>query len=157
MGNWELDVAVEDHAFAHEMEHMFEADLANAKELVLGAPRRRPAASHHDRLVGRNRGREGSAVATAGAIRLGNTVGAALGGYRVLGPAEANLLMPAALALITAAVVAIIFPPVVVVPFALACAWLGIALLLRSIQLRRARTLRKTASFEHRLETRGVV
>jgi len=155
MGNWELDVAVEDPDFAHQMEHMFEADLANATELVLGAPRRRPAVGR-DRSVGHKRGREGSAVATAGAIRLGNTVGAALAGYRVLGPAEANLLLPAGLALIAAAAVAIILPMIVVVPLAVACAWLGLALLLRSIHARRARTLRKARPFEHPSHTRGV-
>jgi Flp pilus assembly protein TadB len=83
-------------------------------------------------------------------------VGAALGGYRVLGPAEATLLLPAAVALIAAAVIAIFFPPVIVVPFAVVCGWLGVALLIRSIQIRRGRTLRNAASFEHRLETHGV-
>jgi cardiolipin synthase len=155
MGNWELDVAVEDHAFAQQMERMFEADLANARELVLGAPRRRSAAGQ-DRLVGPNRGREGSAVATAGAIRLTNTVGVALGGYRVLGPAEANLLFPAALALIAIAIIAIVFPKVVVVPFAVACAWVGIALLLRSIQIRRARGRGETGRAQRPLDARGV-
>jgi cardiolipin synthase len=156
MGNWELDVAVEDHAFAQKMEQMFEADLENATELVLGAPRRRSTGGP-ERLVGPHRGREGSAVATAGAIRLGNTVGAALGGYRVLGPAEANLLFPAGLALIAIAILAVIFPRVAVVPFAIACAWLGIALLLRSIQIRRARGLRKkTVGFEHASGARGM-
>ena len=34
MGNWELDVAVEDAGFAAEMERTYEADLANATEVV---------------------------------------------------------------------------------------------------------------------------
>src|SRR5207302_6582462 len=36
MGNWELDVAVEDSRFASEMESIYERDLGNATELVLG-------------------------------------------------------------------------------------------------------------------------
>jgi len=35
LGNWELDVAVEDEAFAHEMEDMFLADLEHSTEIVL--------------------------------------------------------------------------------------------------------------------------
>jgi cardiolipin synthase A/B len=154
MGNWELDVAVEDEDFARQMEGMFEADLANATELVLGAPRRRSTVDR-DRPAGANRAREGSAVATAGVIRLGNTVGAALGGYRVLGPAEANLLLPAGLALIASAVVAMLFPRVVAVPFAVVCAWLGIALILRSIHVRRTSGRDKANRLDHALDAPG--
>ena len=92
MGNWELDVAVEDAGFAAEMERAYERDLANATELILGERRRRPRAHDRPLFAGSNRAREGSAVATAGAIRVGNTVSAALGGHRVLRPAEAGLL-----------------------------------------------------------------
>ena len=35
MGNWELDVAIEDTAFGAEMERMFEADLEQSTEVVL--------------------------------------------------------------------------------------------------------------------------
>jgi cardiolipin synthase len=136
MGNWELDVAVEDGAFGQEMERAFEADLGNATEIVLGT--RRPRGSLRPaRLVGPRRRREGSAVATAGAIRLGNTVGAALGGYRVLGPMEATLLLAAGVFLLASAALAIAFPWVVLGPFVVALVWLGVALVLESIRVRR--------------------
>src|SRR5205085_6615655 len=67
MGNWELDVAVEDTNFAAEMERTYEADLANSTEILLGLPRRR-ALRERTTPAGSNRAREGSAVATAGAI-----------------------------------------------------------------------------------------
>src|SRR4051812_8795870 len=127
MGNWELDVAIEDDAFASEMEEAYQADLANATEVLLGLPRRRPAGPER-RGAGTKRGREGSAIATAGVIRLGGTVSAALGGHRVLRPAEASLLVATGLVLVAMAAVALVFPRVVAVPIALVATWLGVTL-----------------------------
>jgi cardiolipin synthase len=135
MGNWELDVAVEDEAFAREMERAYEVDLENATEITL-APRRRPA-----RSPSATRHREGSAVAAAGAIRVGTAVGAALGGYRVLGAAEASLLAAAGAALIVAAAVAILFPWIFLIPAAIAAAWLGVTLIVDAVKLRRGRQI----------------
>jgi len=135
MGNWELDVAVEDEGFAGEMESAYERDLSLATEITL-APRRAPA-----RSSGGPRHREGSAVVTAGALRVGNTVGAALGGYRVLGPPEARLLLAGGGLLIACAALAVVFPWVFVIPAALAAAWLGVTLIIDAIRLRRRRAL----------------
>jgi cardiolipin synthase len=138
MGNWELDVAVEDEGFASEMERAYERDLANSTEVTLGLPSRRRAAVK-DRPATRHR--EGSAVATAGAIRVGNTVGAALGGYRMLGSAEAKLLFGGGATLVLAAVLAILFPWVFVIPAAILASWLGITLIIDGIRLRRGSRL----------------
>lgn len=137
MGNWELDVAVEDGAFARDLEEVFEEDLENATEVVLGERRRLRRGPR--RLVGHHKRREGSAVATAGAIRLGNTVGAALGGHRVLGPEEARLLLGGGAALLATAALAIAFPWIVLAPVVAVLAWLGIALVLESVRARRGR------------------
>jgi len=137
MGNWELDVAIEDEAFAGEMEDAYRADLANATEVLLGLPRRRPAEPGR-RVAGTKRGREGSAVATAGVIRIGGTVSAALGGHRVLRPAEASLLIATGLVLIAIAALAIAFPRAIAVPIAVVAAWLGITLFIDAVKLRRA-------------------
>ncbi|BDG09797.1 phospholipase D-like domain-containing protein [Anaeromyxobacter paludicola] len=135
MGNWELDVAVEDEAFGAEMERQFEADLATATEVVLSR-RRRPV---HGPPAPRPRVREGSAVATAGAMRLGNAVGAALSGHRLLGPAEASLLLFAGLALLGLVVVTGLYPRAVLAPFLVLGAWIGVALVLRGVRLWRER------------------
>ena len=135
MGNWELDVAVEDEGFAREMERAYELDLANSTEVTL-APRRLPARSRTA-----TRHREGSAVAAAGAIRVGTTVGAALGGYRVLGSAEAKLLFAAGAALIVSATLAVLFPWVFLIPAVIAAAWIGITLIVDAIKLRRGHQL----------------
>ncbi len=145
MGNWELDVAVEDAGFAGEMERAYEADLENSTEVVLGQ-RRRPAIGGRPRLARRGRAREGSAVATAGAIRVGNSVSAALGGYRVLRPAEASLLIAGGLCLIAGAIIAVLFPWILVVPFAIAAAWLGVTLVVNGVKLRRTRARRLRAA-----------
>jgi cardiolipin synthase len=136
MGNWELDVAIEDPRFAAGMERAYEQDLANATEIVLGG---RPASVERRRYA--RRAREGSGVATAGAIRMGNTVSAALGGHRVLRPAEAGLLLGAGATLVAAAVVTLLVPWILVVPFAIAAVWIGTTLVVNGLKLRRGRHL----------------
>jgi len=83
------------------------------------------------------RRREGSAVAAAGALRIGNAVGAALGGYRVLGPTEARLLGVAAVVLLALGAIAVLWPRVIATPLAILSLWLGIALMARAWRLRR--------------------
>jgi cardiolipin synthase len=155
MGNWELDVAVEDAGFAREMERAFEADLGDATEIVLGASRRRAKAGPHG-LAGHHRRREGSAVAAAGAVRLGSAVGAALGGHRVLGPAEATLLLAAGAVLVAVAALALVVPWLVLAPIVVALAWLGVALIVDSVKLRRESTRAHAAAQEARGEPPGA-
>ena len=137
MGNWELDVAVEDETFAREMERTYEEDLSNSTEVLLG-PRRRVPRARAVSAAG-SRAREGSAVATAGAIRVGATVSAALGGQRVFRPAEGSVLVRGGLALVVLAALAVLVPWVIVVPFAILAAWLGTTLIVNGIRVRRAR------------------
>jgi cardiolipin synthase len=136
MGNWELDVAVEDARFAVEMERAYETDLANSTEIILGRRRRATADVKSSRS---RRAREGSAVATAGAIRVGSAVSAALGGHRVLRPAEASLLIGGGLGLFALAAVTLVFPWILAVPVAVAAAWLGVTLFVDGLKLRSAR------------------
>jgi cardiolipin synthase len=143
MGNWELDVAVEDAKFAREMEQSFEADLGNATEIVLGRRRRQVRIPSDGRRASPARAKEGSAVATAGAIRIGNSVSAALGGQRVLGPAESNLIVAPGLALIAVAVLGVLWPRVVFFPLVLAFGWLGLTLLIHAVKVHRNRGRRE--------------
>jgi cardiolipin synthase len=135
IGNRELDVVVEDEGFARAMEERFEQDLAGATEVVLD--RRRVRAAGNVRPA-RARGAGGSANrAAAGALRIGNALGAALSPRRVLGPAERSLLLPGGLVLVVLAVVAAFFPPALAWPFAAVALWLGLALLLRAARAAR--------------------
>ena len=145
LGNWELDVAVEDVAFANEMEQMYLQDLDNATEIVLSEKNRvRPVAktgasgpeSHPSFKNGR--GRSGSASRlTAGAIRVGNTVGAAITSRLVLGAAEAKIMMFGGIVLLALAVLVALQPLLLVIPFTLIAAWIGISLLIKANHLHR--------------------
>jgi cardiolipin synthase len=152
LGNWELDVAVEDAPFGAAMERMFEADLGNATEVVLPGRRRSgraaalpgiatpPAAGVSPeattvatprlaRWRRRPRGGGGPGRAAAGALRFGNTVGAALTATRALGAAEAPTLVIGGAALVSLGALAAWKPALLAYPFAGAVVWLGITLI----------------------------
>lgn len=136
-GNYELDIAVEDVRFASAMEQMYEEDLANATEIVLDV--RRGVRATAERPLARRSPSGGSAArVAAGALRIGNTVGAAIGARRVLGPAEAGITTGVALAFLTLAMIAIAWPLAVVLPLAVLALWCGISLLARARELRAA-------------------
>ena len=134
MGNWELDVAIEDSGFGAEMERMFEADLERSTEVVLTA-RSRTASRPRDGVSPvrgprwkSRRGRGRTSRAAAGALRIGNTVGAALTARRPLGAAEASTLGAGALLLVTMGAVAAWWPKVAAYPLAVIAIWLGLSL-----------------------------
>jgi cardiolipin synthase len=159
IGNCELDIAVEDEAFARAMEVQYETDLGNATEIVLKLPRRKPkpkldeAASPESeasdegakakpppKLEGEPpasarrgppypRARGGSSGrAAAGAMRIANSVGAAIANRRVLGRSESSLLMFAGLFLLACAAVGVLWPQVIAWPLAVLATWIGLTL-----------------------------
>jgi len=143
LNNYELDVAIEDDRLGAEMAAMYEQDLGNATEIVLGRRYRVRASSAPRR--GR-RALSGSAGrAAAGAVGVGAAMGAVLTRRRALGPAEASLLGFVALILIVLAVVAVLWPAVLAYPIALIAAWAGIVTLLRARRLWRERRERGRA------------
>jgi len=139
--NCEIDVAIEDEAFACRMATQYEADLANATEIVL-SPRQ-----HVIGTPTRPRPRRGggsSSRAAAGTLRLFNTVSAALGNRRVLRRAEAGVLLGAALLLVLIAVLAAFWPRAVAWPLALILAWLCVSLVARYRRMRKENPEPKT-------------
>ena len=117
VGNWELDVVVEDSGIAAQMEEIYDRDLRNATEIVITArntvrlqsarPRRLTA---RDRLPRRRlaRAASGSANRMIKDVALaGSALGSAVRGYRLLGPHEALSL--ATLSALSAAVAAVAF------------------------------------------------
>jgi cardiolipin synthase len=139
IGNWELDVTVEDETFAQAMQEMYLEDLTHATEIVLRERQRvRPSGSPVPSPMGR-KSRSGSAGrVAAGALSVGNTIGAAMTNHRILGPAEAKIMAWAGVALLIFAALAALWPPLLVVPFALGATWLSIALLIHAYRLHRA-------------------
>jgi cardiolipin synthase len=136
IGNYELDLAIEDVPIAEQMAEMYLSDIEHATEIVLDQ-RSRPRAAGGARRRRRNRrGARGSAArAAAGALRLSHTVGAAITNRRVLGRAEAGVMMGVGASLLTLTVIGILWPRVLAVPLVLLGGWMGIALVIRALEL----------------------
>jgi cardiolipin synthase len=139
LGNWELDVCVEDAAFAREMEEAFLRDLDGSTEIVLHEGRRprpeeaRPAPAHRRRIAPGSAGR-----AAAAAIELGSFVGAAVA-QRSLAHVESRSLALAGAILLALAVLALAWPRLLAVPAGLALAWIALSLLARARRISRER------------------
>lgn len=131
--NCELDVAIENADFAQRLALQYEQDLANATEIVLPG-RKRPA--QNNPVPRRARSGGSSSRAAAGALRLVNTVSAALGNRRVLSGSEASLLPGAAALLALLAALAIVWPRAIAWPLATVLLWLGASTLVRYWRLR---------------------
>ncbi|MEO8946729.1 MAG: phospholipase D-like domain-containing protein [Gemmatimonadaceae bacterium] len=145
LGNYELDVLIEDPEFAQTMVDSYLQDLTNSTEVVLhmGHTRRTArdtvtqdgSAPPKRRMHDRRSGSAGRGV--AGAIRIGNTVSAAVTDRRVLAAADARTVAAAGAVLVVVAAVGVWWPRIFAVPLALLCVWFGGALLLQSYRLRR--------------------
>jgi cardiolipin synthase len=149
LGNYELDVVAEDEPFAGLMEAMYLDDLTSATEVVLDSRHRLRAPGPADRRTASRAG--GSACgsggrATAGLLRIGNTVGAAISNRRVLEPVEARVTTIAGALLLAAALLVAVFPRLLAYPLAGLATWVAGALLYRGYRLRRqARRERETS------------
>lgn len=140
IGNCEIDVAIEDAAFARRMEAQYRDDLEHATEIVLKMPRRvrKSAAAGGDARASRAQGGS-SGRAAAGALRLANSIGAAITNRRELGRAESGPLLFAGALLLIAAALALIWPRVIAWPLALFAIWIGVSLIVRYLGARRRR------------------
>ena len=146
LSNYELDVALEDARFAGKMEELFLADLENSTELVLSGKRLRSAVPRPRgrRMPRRVRGSAGRAA--AGALRVGNTVSAAISERRTLESGDRRMVFLGGLALLALAVLWGVFPRALGIPLAVVFGWLGLSLLWKAWRLRRARQSASPAS-----------
>ncbi|MBA3549642.1 MAG: phosphatidylserine/phosphatidylglycerophosphate/cardiolipin synthase family protein [Nannocystis sp.] len=140
MGNCELDVAIEDEQIAARMQAQYVEDLRGATEVVLRTHRR-----NVDRAKGPRTG-AGSGRAAAGALRLANTVGAAITDRRELGASEAGILLGGAAVLFGSAAVALYWPRVLAWPLGVLALWSALSLIARYVAVvRQGRSRRRTA------------
>jgi cardiolipin synthase len=134
IGNYELDVAIEDAGIAEHMAQQYEQDLQNATEIVLDARSRLRPSRKRSRP---HRGTGSAVSAAAGALRLGHTVGAAITNRRVLGRTEAGMMAGTGAVLIVLTVIGILWPVLLAAPIAFLAGWIGIALVVRALELKR--------------------
>jgi cardiolipin synthase len=137
MGNWELDVTVEDEGFAKQMQDAYCRDLENATEIVMSERRRvKPLGPPRPRKRGQRTSRKGSTSrAAAGVIGVGSAVGAAITNRRVLGPAEARLMAMAGGLLLGLSIIAVKWPRGITYPLAFIGTWVALALFIRAYKL----------------------
>jgi cardiolipin synthase len=136
MGNYELDVAIEDRRFGETMAEQYEVDLTHATEIVLTSHRRVRLAQDRAGPAAR-RARSGSAGrVAAGAVSVGSALGAALTNRRALDATESGLLTKVSLVALGFAIVAALWPQAVAWPLAVVGAWVGIAWVVKAIAVR---------------------
>jgi cardiolipin synthase len=143
LANYELDAIVENADFARSMATQYLEDLANATEVLLRVrgrrsipvPRSDSSAPPRPRPRARSGGSGGRAA--IGAIRLGNTVTAAVTSHRTLASQDSGIVGAAGLAAIVLAAASALWPRLFAIPFAVVVAWIGVSLVVRAIRLRR--------------------
>jgi cardiolipin synthase len=137
IGNYELDVAIENEGFAREMERVYEQDLEHSTEIVISSRRRvRPTGIPERPPAKRDRRAKGSAGrAAAGAVGIGAAINAAITNRRTLGPAESRIMLTVGVIIATVSIVAILWPRIVTVPLAIVGLWIALALFIRSFKL----------------------
>ena len=134
--NFELDVAVDDEAFAQQMAAMFEDDLTHSTEIIL-RKRRRVRIPSEDDTRERSKPARGSLTrVTAGALRFTRSVSAAVSGQRVLDAGDAVTLICAAMMALAFAVAAVFFPRILAWIFATLATLVGLFLFFRAVRMR---------------------
>jgi cardiolipin synthase len=148
VGNFELDVAIDDAGVAREMEEMYQQDLEQATEVVLEVRRwrvRPRLSGGPEREAPTRRAKSGSAGrAAAGALRIGSAVGNAIAKPREVGYGEGRMIAAAGLLLVALAGIAVQWPRAVAWPFAALAVWFGLAVLVHA--WRGYRAVRRSAA-----------
>lgn len=135
-GNFELDVVIDDVPFATEMEETYVKDLENATEIVLDARHKlRLAGPTVQQQPATTSGGGSGGRAAAGAIRIGNAVGAAFTNSRVLEPVEGSIMVTAAVVLLGLSILFWFFPRVLTYPVIVILLWISFALFFRASKL----------------------
>jgi cardiolipin synthase len=145
LGNREIDVAIEDAEFAGLLAAQYERDLQNATEIVLAPSRYRrsqPTLAGDARPAGTGRGGGRSGRAAASALRVANSVGAALANHRVLTEMPTGPLLTATLLLGALAVVSFLWPAWIGWPIGALAAWTAVNTAVRVLRLWKRRRTR---------------
>jgi cardiolipin synthase len=136
IGNWELDVVIEDEGLSREMSEMFLEDLDQATEIVIGRRNRvrpiRPPSRRKKLRGGKGSGRG----VLSGMARVGSALNAAVTGKRILSRAESSSLLKFGLFIGFLALVAFFFPRIISYTVGGLLGWTGFFILVKAIRLR---------------------
>jgi cardiolipin synthase len=145
IGNWELDVVVENENFGRQLSQMFLEDLANSTEIVITRRNKvrltqpLPAAAQAHTSSG-----SGKHVLT-GVLRVSSAINAAVTGHRMLSRTESASLLTISVAVLFLSGVALFLPKVIAYPVGVILAWMGILALSRGLRVRFGKEATKKA------------
>jgi cardiolipin synthase A/B len=135
LGNWELDVAIEDEGIARTLEAHFKEDLGRATEIVMdGRPRRLPG-HHRPGEMARHSARR--VLRTVGG--LGESISAAVTGNRQLEIWELVPLLALGIFIVLLAGLALWKPRTIAWPVAIVALWVGLSFVIEALSLWRRR------------------
>jgi cardiolipin synthase len=145
IGNWELDVVIEDEKVGGQMSQMFLEDLSNSTEIVI-TPRNKVRLTQPLPAEGKARLSSGSGKhMLTGVLRVGSALNSAVTGHRMLSRTESTSLLTISLVVLGLAAVALFLPQVIAYPVGGILAWMGILILVRGMQVRFGKEGRKKA------------
>ncbi|HXZ35164.1 MAG TPA: phospholipase D-like domain-containing protein [Thermodesulfobacteriota bacterium] len=143
IGNWELDVVVENENIGRQFSRMFLEDLANSTEIVI-TRRNKVRLTQPLPVAGQTRTSSGSGKhVLTGVFRVSSAINAAVTGHRVLSRTESTSLLSICVAVLVLASVALFLPKVIAYPVGVILAWMGILLLGKGLRIRFSKEARK--------------
>ena len=136
IGNWEMDVAIEDASVSRTLEAHFEEDLGRSTEIVLSTVPNagRPAPSSLTSVAPRRYRASRRLVRTMTGVS--RSLGAAVTGNRPLESFEAMPLVAAGALLVVVSAVAFVTPWLIAWPLAVLGVWIAVTLLVEAWKLR---------------------
>jgi len=150
LGNWELDVVIEDENIGGQMGRMFQEDLANSTEIVI-TPRNRVRLAQPPPAATRVRPSAGSGkYVLSGVLRVGSAINAAVTGHRPLSRAESSSHFSIALVVGILALICFFLPRVIAYPVGAVLAWAGLLLLIKALRTRFGKEARRTRTARRR-------
>ncbi|HMK60014.1 MAG TPA: phospholipase D-like domain-containing protein [Dissulfurispiraceae bacterium] len=135
LGNWELDIVMEDEAAAGKITEMFLDDLRNSTEIVLTSRNKVRPLQRRDKIKTKAMHAHGRSVLIR-AVTAGSTVNAAVMGRRELTRAEFPNLFGIGLFFIAVSVAAFLLPTYLAYGFAFAIGATGVFLITMAARLK---------------------
>lgn len=136
LGNWEIDVAIEDEGVARTLEAHYEDDIASSTEIVLGRKGRGAGLPMTPRARARRSARRVMRTVTG----LGRSIGAAVTGNRRLEEFEFAPLFTFGAVLLIVAGIVVTYPRLLSWLVALIAGWTGLSLIWEALGLWRRRS-----------------